>query len=75
MVPWEHEQAKKEILKACAWNILPPKNQVNSEQGASYRKSVRQLHIWKVDRNCGSAFGGRASETLGGMRSAEKKKK
>ena len=74
-VPREHAQAKKEILKACAWNILPLKNQVSSEQGANYRESVRRLHIWKVDRNRCLGFGCGASETPGGMRSAGKKKK
>ena len=74
-VPTEHAQTKKEILKGCAWNILPLKNQVSSEQGANYRERARRLHIWKVNRNSCSGFGRRASETPGGMRSAGKKKK
>lgn len=69
--PTEHAQIKKENFKACAWNILPLKNQVSSEQGANYRERARRL---QVHRNSCSGFGRRASETPGGMRSAEKKR-
>lgn len=35
-------QAKKEMLKACAWNILPLKNWVSSEQEPVHGFSLRK---------------------------------